>query len=90
MSLPRRFVAFQWHMMAYAIKNNILNPANAEEHQAAVAARELVVDSSGQYVSDNTAIFVHLTGIRVSRFPPALGSRPPPAFSNLIVFTLHT
>ena len=33
---------------------------------------------------------LYLTGIRVSRFSPALGSRPPPAFSKLIVFTLHT
>ena len=34
--------------------------------------------------------FCLLTGIWVSRFSPALGSRPPSMLSKLIVFTLHT
>lgn len=38
-------------------RNSNLNPASAEEHQASIAARDLVLDENGAYRGDDIAIF---------------------------------
>ena len=34
-------------------RNSNLNPASAEEHQAAIAARDLILDENGVYLGDD-------------------------------------
>ena len=38
-------------------RNSNLSPASAEEHQAAAAARDLLLDKDGIYLGDDLAIF---------------------------------
>jgi hypothetical protein len=38
-------------------RNSNLSPASAEEPQAAIAARDLILDKDGQYLGNNIAVF---------------------------------
>ena len=63
--------------------------AQKNNHESSVK-QEVIITNMNKVVLENIAQNIHLTAERVSRISPALGSRPPPAFSKLIVFTLHT
>ena len=57
---PEEIANFSMAHKGHCYRNSNLNPASAEEPQAAIAAEELLKDSDGNYAGDDTAIFGHM------------------------------
>ena len=50
-------MTFSMEHKGVCYRNSNLNPASAEEMQAIIAARDLLLDENGKYVGDDKAIF---------------------------------
>ena len=52
-----RITTFSMAHEGTCYKNSNLNPSGAEEHEAAMVYRELLLDSNGKYVDNEEAIY---------------------------------
>ena len=54
---PDQLGRFSMKHSGVCYRNSTLAPASAEEHQAAIAARDLLLDKDGKYLGDDQAVF---------------------------------